>query len=286
MKVTIAVDNDKCTRCLHCVKVCPAEILLYNKEAKKIELQNLDRCIGCGHCASACDYAALQHSEFTPDKIHDLDYNLYPSAEQMREIIRGRRSNRAFSTKPIPEDKLMAIVDAAYHAPTSTNQQKLEFVLITDPAKMKLISDFTMNAFGNMLKKMDNFVVRSVIKRIDPKLLRYIPLFKEMQQEYAKGRDGILRGATAVLLIYTPKKVMSGDIDSNLAYQNASLMAESCGVTQFYTGFVLKAISYNKGKLERMLNIDGEIHAGMAMALPLFRMNKYVDRKPMKLTRM
>ncbi len=204
----------------------------------------------------------------------------------MIELIRNRRSNRAFSNKAISEDVLEMIVEAAYRAPTATNQQKLEFILITNPEKLKILSDFTMQTFGKMLKKMDNPIVKGILKISQPKLLRYIPLFKEMQKTYAKGNDGILRGATATLLIYTPKKCRFGAADANLAYQNASLMAESCGITQFYTGFVVSASQFQKGKLEKLLGIEGEIHAGMAMAVPLFKMNNYIDRKPMKLIRL
>lgn len=271
---------------MHCVKVCPAFIFYYNKESQCVELQNEERCIGCGHCVAACGYSAVNHSLFTPEKVHPVDYAHYPTPEQMLHLIRSRRSNRAFLQKPIPEEALRSIVEAAYRAPTASNGQELAFTLITSPEKLKVVSDFTMNTFGGLLKKMDNPLVRGILKMADPATLRYIPLFKEMQQEYAAGNDGILRKATAVLFIHAPKKSRFGIEDANLAYQNASLMAESLGVCQFYTGFVLNATKQNKGKLEEQLGIDGVIYAGMALALPAFKMEHYIDKEPMKYTRL
>lgn len=70
--------------------------------------------------------------------------------------------------------------------------------------------------------------------------------FPEMRREYAGGNDRILRGATAVLLIHAPKESRFGAEDANLAYQNASLMAEALGVSQIYMGFVLTAVRQDR----------------------------------------
>lgn len=88
----------------------------------------------------------------------------------------------------------------------------------------------------------------------------------------------------AVLFICTPKGSRMGAADANLAYQNGSLMAESLGVAQFYTGFVLNAANMKKQKLEKMLGIDGQINAGMALGMPLFRFKNYIDRKEIEVT--
>lgn len=283
---TISILSEKCTKCLHCVKVCPSDIFSFNKESKRVQLQKESFCIECGHCVAACEEGAVSHSLFTPEKVHPINYSLYPTPEQMLHLIRSRRSNRAFLQKSIPEEALREIVEAAYRAPTASNGQELAFTLITTPEKLKIVSDFTMETFGGLLKKIDNPIVKGILRIADPSVLHYIPLFKEMQKEYDKGNDGVLRKATALLLIHTPKNSRFGIEDANLAYQNASLMAESLGVCQFYTGFVLNATKQSKGKLEKLLGIDGVINAGIALALPAFKMNAYIDKKPMKFTRL
>ena len=105
--------------------------------------------------------------------------------------------------------------------------------------------------------------------------------------EFDKGNDLILRGATAVILIHTPSESRFGCQDANLAYQNGSLMAESLGVAQFYTGFVCSAVEQDRNRrLAKMLGISGKIRAGMALGIPAFRYPNYIDRKDINVTKL
>lgn len=88
---------------------------------------------------------------------------------------------------------------------------------------------------------------------------KYVPVFNRLKEEHKAGKDPILRKATALLLIHTPKSNRFGSEDANLAYQNASLMAQSLGVSQIYMGFVLTAIRQEgKDTLAKTLGIDGQ----------------------------
>ena len=114
----------------------------------------------------------------------------------------------------------------------------------------------------------------------DKDVYKYVPVFNRLKEEHKAGKDPILRKATALLLIHTPKSNRFGSEDANLAYQNASLMAQSLGVSQIYMGFVLTAIRQEgKDTLAKTLGIDGKIQAIMALGIPAFKYPKYTDRK-------
>ena len=194
---------------------------------------------------------------------------------------------RAFSTKAIPEESLSQILEAAYRAPTASNLQQVSFTLITDPEKLKLVTEFTINTFLSSLKWLDNAICRPFVKRFAPSIYNYIPIIRNADKLYKqKGKDNILRGATALLFIHAPKELAFGCEDCNLAYQNASLMAESLGVSQFYTGFVLRSTRQKRQKLEQLLGINGRIYAGMAMGMTLFECVNYIDKKDIVATRL
>lgn len=284
--MNIEINRESCTRCGKCVRVCPSDVLNSDNEGYAM-VKNLEMCIVCGHCAAVCESNSVEHSEFPTSTIHAIDYSLYPTAEQLDLLLKARRSNRALTKKAVPQKLLDKIVEAAYRAPTASNAQGLGYAIITEPEKIMAIRNFTMDVFSGILKMVGNPFVRPIVKMISPDVLKYEKAFKRMQQEHAKegGRDGILRGATAVILIYASAKSRFGAEDANLAYQNGSLMAEVLGVSQIYTGFVLNATRQKKGQLENILGIPKgcRIFAGMALGMAAFRYANYIDRKPINL---
>lgn len=274
------INKEKCIRCGRCVKICPSVIFVQERAGMEVKIEHPDNCIVCGHCVGVCPTGAVEHADFPAERVHAFDYKDYPTPGQMMLLLRARRSNRAFSAKPVPEDRMAQILEAARRAPTASNAQEVKLTLITDPEQLRKITEFTLGVFRLALKKMQNPVLTPLVRWLMPDAFRYVPVFERLLREDAQGNDLILRKATAVLFIHTPSENRFGCQDANLAYQNASLMAECLGVSQFYTGFVCSAIAQEKkGSLEKALGINGKIHAGMALGMPEFRFVNYIDRE-------
>ncbi|MFO7836810.1 MAG: nitroreductase family protein [Candidatus Thorarchaeota archaeon] len=54
------------------------------------------------------------------------------SSELLLDVIEERHSGRAYSSKPVPEDKLQSILEAGRRAPSCSNTQAWNFVVLTD----------------------------------------------------------------------------------------------------------------------------------------------------------
>lgn len=283
--IIIDIEKESCIKCGKCVRVCPAYILIQKSIKDDIEQKNVQNCIACGHCVAVCPTDSVIHSDFPVQRVHTLKRDILPSPEQVMELLRARRSNRAFLTSPVPDEYLRQIVEAGHLAPTASNGQEVGFTIITNPDLLKQISEITISTFGSTVKKITHPLIKPFLPLIAPDAKGAAPKLSAVIAKHRGGVDAILRGATAVIFMHTPLGSNFGRQDANLAYQNASLMAESLGVSQFYTGYVCIALDLDKKReLSKLLNIDGVIHAGMALAMPAYKFSKYVDRKDINLS--
>lgn len=287
MAITLSVNTETCIKCGKCVKVCPSRIFKQLSPVAAVEFQSIESCIGCGHCVSACPTGSVVHSLFPTESVHKIDYSAIPTPEQMLLLCRARRSNRAFSKAPVPEHQLNMILHAAHLAPTGSNAQNVSFTVVTDPEKIKMVADFTVEVFYSIAKKLQNPILKPLLKLIIPQVYKFLPSFLRLKAAHNNGDDQILRGATTLIFIHTEKSSRLGVMDCNLAYQNGSLMAQTLSVSQFYLGFVCMAIKQQgKGELARRLGIEGDIHAAMGLGMPMFNFPNYVDRRAIEVTRL
>jgi nitroreductase len=59
---------------------------------------------------------------------------------EVHEAIEKRKSIRSYLDKPIPEDKLLKVLEAARLAPSGGNRQEWKFVVVKDVEKRKKLS--------------------------------------------------------------------------------------------------------------------------------------------------
>lgn len=267
--ITLSI-KDNCIRCGRCVAVCPVRILTQEEKNGEIGIVNLPTCIQCGQCVSICPTDSVEHSLFPQETIHTIDNKLIPSADNMMEIMRRRRSNRAFNNKEVPGEYLEQILEAANLAPTAKNAQPLKYTLVTNPDVLKSVHQATMEVCSKLYEQLKN--------SDDPKEKAMAAYCLGLRRKYDSGYEIILRYAKALIMIHSDNP--AAVLDANLAYQNASLMAEALGVAHFYTGYVRVFASADvEGIIHKTMQIEEPILAGMALGMPRYTFDKYVDRR-------
>ena len=151
--------------------------------------------------------------------------------------------------------------------------------MITDPDTLRQIGDFTIGVFDAAAKKLMNPIVKFLFRPFLKQAYQYLPTLQRLKQRHEDGYDPILRKATALILFHTPASCHFGCEDANLAYQNASLMAQSLGISQIYMGYVIRAIEQDRhGEFSRMTGVNEKIHAIMALGVPSFQYPRYTER--------
>lgn len=276
----ISIDADKCTRCGKCQKVCPAFIPVVEKDTD-LALRHPEVCIGCGHCVDVCPTGAFLNSKFPEGSVHPIRRELLPSPESLMELIRSRRSNRTITSNPIPQDSLKMIVEAARYAPTAQNSRQVHLHLITDKELLHHVEAENLRFFMRLSRIMLFPPIKAIFKPFLGKLYDEVPALMAMNEQFKLGQHPSICNATALLVFSAPKGYAFGPQDCNLAYQNASLMAESLGVSQVYMGFVQTAM-YMMGsrRASRILGMPKghKPFAIMGLGMPAFRYAKYTDR--------
>lgn len=274
--VKLEIDKDTCIRCGQCVFVCPVRILTQTEDKGEIGVINLQTCLECTQCVSICPTDSVHHSSFS--KVYNVKKEILPSAESLLELMHKRRSNRAFSQKPIPMEYLDMILEAANLAPTAKNKRPLRYTLITNPLILQAVHKACIDVCNNLYIQFS--------KSEDVEIRKKGLYFQRLSLVYKNGYEIILRGATALILIHCEDIEFTPD--ANLSYQNASLMAETLDVAHFYTGYLRRlSMMDTEDIIRNAIGLKGQyILAGMALAMPKYTFSKYVKKEDLKVTKL
>lgn len=277
--IIIDIDTDTCKRCGRCAQVCPSAVYTQQKGEVPV-VRKAENCIGCGHCVDVCQAEALQHSTFGPGKIHRVRRELFPSPESLMELMKSRRSNRSITDKPIPAQALADIIEAANTAPTAENSRQV-VVSLLEGEQIQAVEDATMRFYLRLAKVLMSKPVRPLTRLLLRDLYNEAAELYRFERKWKQGLRPCTCNARTLLVISAPGKYDFGWQDCNLAYQNASLMAEAHGVTQIYMGLVQMAIKFMwQKKAERLLHLPSghKPFAIMALGMPAFYYTKYTDK--------
>jgi ferredoxin len=196
----LIIDQAKCVHDGLCVKDCPAAVIQMSAEGIPYIIQAREAiCFDCGHCLAVCPTGALNHARIPAEASPAIQNNLTISEEQALQFIRSRRSMRHFLDKPVDREKIIKAVNAARYAPTAGNSQMVEWFVIDDKAKMKKISEMTVNWLRQITK--------------DPQVVAASPYLPSVVMAWDAGVDSVLRGAPALVIAAVNKQAVFGKVD-------------------------------------------------------------------------
>ena len=278
--IEIQLLNEKCVKCGACASECPSDVLLRHGEKAMPEVADTANCIGCGHCVAICPTGALRHSLFAEGMVREVNRELLPSPEAVLELIRSRRSNRSITACQVPEKVLQDMLEAARYAPTAENSRKVR-VSVLRGADIRNVEDATMRFFLRLARILLHPLVRPFTRTFLKDLYKQAPALESFRRQWEKGERPSTCNATVLLAFTAPAGYDFGWQDCNLAYQNASLMAESHGISQVYMGFVQTACKlFGQKRTAKLLHLPQghRLYALMGIGVPAFKYSRYTVR--------
>ncbi|WP_078427880.1 nitroreductase family protein [Alkalihalobacterium alkalinitrilicum] len=188
---------------------------------------------------------------------------------QTKQLIQERRSVRKFQDKPVDKQDIIDILDCARYAPSDTNSQTWEFIVITNQDKIKEIEDMTWAALHEKAQEATEKGQEKPAKLLVRSFGPYATAFSEapvlivcLATPYeSKFKEKIFDPIGFVEdAVWTEEGIKS----SCLAAQNLMLAAHSKGLgTCPMTGPVLLA----QDKLRSYLNIEEHKEINMVISL-------------------
>jgi len=289
----ITIDTALCKKDGLCAMTCPVAVIQQPEKATipTIATDHLGSCFGCGHCVSICPQGAISHSNYLEGKLTPIQSDRVPSYDQVLELLRSRRSKRAYRKKAVEKEVIEKVLEAARFAPSGHNAQSTEYIVIQDEEIIHEVGKLTAAGLKKLAVPFKNAIGRLMMRQIvGPRGAAYLgelaPEFDKLASLYRAGTDIILHGPP-VLLLFCADSVGGtfASTNANIALHNAALAAEALGLGCFYTGFVV-IVSERNDSIAKLVGLPEthKIYGALAMGYPQIKFRKWPERNPAKVT--
>jgi nitroreductase/NAD-dependent dihydropyrimidine dehydrogenase PreA subunit len=244
---SIVIDPDRCTTCGACVAECPIHVLTLAQD--RVTVEAAERCIVCAHCVAVCAPGAVSLTDL-PGAGIELDQALAVDRQALAQLIRSRRSIRAYTDEPVADEDLALVLDVARYAPSAHNAQAWHFNVIRGRDKLAPIAAAIAGFLESVLTQLTDARARESLAAVLPPgtvetLQAMTPTFRLIVEAHRQGMDVIFRGAPAAIVIHAPRSAHSGVEDAHYAAANIMLMAHGMGLGTCLIGFLVGPARYN-----------------------------------------
>lgn len=284
----VIINKELCTGCGICVAVCPYKAIgLEGGSAEYL----LESCFCCAHCQSVCPEGAVSVPglHFPVEMLNNHEGEQSIESESTRSLIRlmaGRRSCRNYRNKDVPVEILEDLIQIGITAPSGTNCQDWNFVILPSRGDVMAFGSFIGHYFKRLNRLAESGLLRFFTGLFtNGGLNRYYEnhydSVKEAMEDWdEKGEDRLFHGAKAAILVTAKKHSSCPAEDAMLATGNILLAAHSMGLGTCLIGFAVEAMRRDKniGK-KLMIPDDEQLYAVIALGYPKISYLRPAGRK-------
>lgn len=289
------IDDEACIKCLECVKECPSS-LFYKPETKIGEKRRVifedpqDGCIECGHCIAICPTNAILYEapeeavEFenvsSPDEIINYD--------GLIKVLRARRSIRRYKDKEVPKEDIDKVLQAMRYAPSASNAQSWEYVILTDKKKIDEVRKAVIKTM-KLLRKIVKY--QKFLKYFVPKHLKeYITdpqtrvsvedFFKELDE----GKDPVFYEAPTLIITHAPERGSMAGNDAGIALIHGMFAAQSLKLGTCWIGYAQEALNRHEDVKESLdIPEEHKVNGVLILGFPSIEFKRVPPREPLNI---
>jgi len=276
----IEIDGELCDGCGLCVSVCPTGTISLAEGKATV---SGEESISCGHCEAVCPQEAIRviaiDEEMSKYKSFTMEKQWLPpgkfSTSVLVQLMASRRSCRCFTNVPVDRAMLEDLVKIGITAPSGSNSQSWTFTILPTRKAVTSFAEHIASYFGRLNTTAENTMLRLFLKLIgkgelDAYYRDYYQKVKEALKEWhGSGKDHLLHGSTAVIIVGSKPGASCPAEDALLATQNILLAAHTMGLGSCLIGFAVTAMKRDRS-IQQVIGIPPEegIHAVVALGHP------------------
>lgn len=290
-RITVTIDQDKCTGCGLCVRLCPYQSLSL-KDGKAHVTGEWS--LGCGHCHAVCPEDAVRVGSIAADA-----FTLKTVAEEVPSLPAGglktaqlvglmgmRRSCRMYQDKPVDRAVLEDLVKIGITAPSGTNCQKWTFNILPDRGAVAGFGDRVAGFYRRLNRMAERAWLRLPLKwigkgELDDYYRNYYASVKEGLDAFDQsGKDLLFHGAPAVIMVGAAPGGSCSNEDALCATQNILLACETMGLGTCLVGFAVIAMAHDRS-IQKAMGIpnDEQVKAVIALGHPAVKWQRPAGRR-------
>ena len=285
----VSIDQEACTVCGQCVTLCGRDCFQESEDIVEVQADETN-CNLCGHCVAICPTDAILHQKMNKGQLIEFGQSEEISYEQMVEHIRKRRSHRYFQEEAVPLSDIEKLVDICRYAPTGSNVQGVEVLVITDAEKIKRLSSLTIDYFRQLIDSAEKEASELEKKGETVSAgLNFVRNRESMTRRHVAaweaGRDPILRSAPAVMVFHSTPQASTPKDDCVIAAHTVVLTAMTMGLETCYIGLLEMAAHGSEAVMAELdLPPGNMVYSVLIVGFPKYEFVRAVDRKPIKVT--
>lgn len=262
----IQIDRDTCNKCGICNIVCSAGLIeIEGRNYPEARPEVDTACNRCGACVAACPTGSLDHRDLPLRQSVSVEEGLMINLEQCAQLIKSRRSIRAYKDKPVPREEITRLIDIARYAPTGGNRQNVKWLVIDNRDTMRQLREIGRT-----------FVIEAV--GAIPDYASRFELFKKRRDE---GYDIFLHGAPVLISTWGEGTMPITSTDSIIALSYFDLLAHSAGLGCCWLGF-FSAAANNHPRIKEILGLPegSQVFGSMVAGYPKYNYPRIPVRNP------
>lgn len=290
LSAKIVIEDSLCRKCGTCVIACPHGVLIQKDKYSAPVTYLGDECISCGHCVAICATGAIKHYDYPDNRIKSIDKSLYPAIEQLMCLIKSRRSIRAFKDKKVEKELIELIIDGAKSAPSASNSQNIEYVIVQDQVILDKIVKMLAEFYGKLVYLLKNpAILDKLPETAKDRALEAKPLlstFERIVGRIKSGNDILQRGTPTLLVSHAPNEPFDWPlVNASIALQNVSIVCSSLGLGSCQLGYI-ETIMDKDLQIQELLDIpnDHAVYGVLAFGYPKYTFDNWIEKKQPKIT--